>query len=332
VEPKDSLEIQTRNILPSKVHDEQIINDNDDNKDNVLNSWCLALHQVACRVSHVLKLPPNVLLQETDTQKSLDLMRVFYYHAVIAAVEEDNDTPCSSSSANKEALILGSSPHTDWGSWTVVWQDSVGGLQTYCHACQTWVDVTPAPAPSPVASSPSLLNIGTKNRWNCIVHVGDVTSLVLSALKNQIQQCTAEPQSQSHHAQQQLQQQQQQQQRVVSWPSPKHRVVSCNQKRTSLVYFAYPPPHLSLKDIERILQNEWTTTTMAFVDDYKCSSSSSASSSMPLEEYYLLKNQSISGITTASTTASSAAKAIYESIHARPLGDVLQEKWQQVQR
>jgi isopenicillin N synthase-like dioxygenase len=38
-------------------------------------------------------------------------------------------------------MALGSSPHTDWGTLTVVWQDNKRGLQTHCDACNVWLDV-----------------------------------------------------------------------------------------------------------------------------------------------------------------------------------------------
>ncbi len=47
-------------------------------------------------------------------------------------------------------MALGSSPHTDWGTLTVMWQDDKGGLQTHCDACNVWSDVD--------ASSSSLSN------------------------------------------------------------------------------------------------------------------------------------------------------------------------------
>eukprot|EP00554_Chaetoceros_debilis_P010665 CAMPEP_0194109020 /NCGR_PEP_ID=MMETSP0150-20130528/8623_1 /TAXON_ID=122233 /ORGANISM="Chaetoceros debilis, Strain MM31A-1" /LENGTH=69 /DNA_ID=CAMNT_0038797877 /DNA_START=33 /DNA_END=239 /DNA_ORIENTATION=+ len=57
----------------------------------------------------------------------MDLLRVFRYDAM--------------TNARQQYAHLGSSPHTDWGSLTVVWQDSMGGLQIYCHDCDKWNDV-----------------------------------------------------------------------------------------------------------------------------------------------------------------------------------------------
>ena len=56
----------------------------------------------------------------TYPKKFLDLLCIFHYFS-----EKQLET---------EGLLnpaLGSNQHTDWGSLTVIWQDSVGGLQTY---------------------------------------------------------------------------------------------------------------------------------------------------------------------------------------------------------
>ena len=87
------------------------------------------MYTIAKKVRHVLDLPSHVLLYENDDNdtsrdcdngkngKIIDLMRVFYYHRVVQR-EASTTTP----------IVLGSSPHTDWGSFTIVWQDDVGGL------------------------------------------------------------------------------------------------------------------------------------------------------------------------------------------------------------
>ena len=133
IEPKESLEISTANI-----------NRNDDDSEDAfaasssspssseyksIESWCNAMYTIAKHVRHVLDLPSHVLLYENDDNdtsrdcdngkngKIIDLMRVFYYHRVVQR-EASTTTP----------IVLGSSPHTDWGSFTIVWQDDVGGL------------------------------------------------------------------------------------------------------------------------------------------------------------------------------------------------------------
>jgi hypothetical protein len=60
--------------------------DNEDENENDtsrISVWCRALQQVAFQVAKALDLPPNLLLDtNTNPTISLDLMRVFYYHAV----------------------------------------------------------------------------------------------------------------------------------------------------------------------------------------------------------------------------------------------------------
>jgi isopenicillin N synthase-like dioxygenase len=184
----------------------------------------------------------------------VDLLRVFLYDPV--SVEQ-----------------LGSSPHTDWGSWTVVWQDDVGGLQTYCQAHEKWVNV----AASPLETS----------RATFVVHVGDVTSLAMGHASSQST--------------------------TIVWPSPKHRVISPSESipRASLVYFAYPPPGISLKDMEQALGSErWGDVPAA----------------IPYNKYFVLQNQS-----TGDKQAQSPEET-YRDIRSRPLDSVFAEKWQQVQR
>jgi hypothetical protein len=263
--------------------------DDDDNENDTsrISVWCRALQQVAVQVAKALDLPPNLLLDtNTNPTTSLDLMRVFYYHAVDVV---DNNT--NGNAVDNQEKVLGSSPHTDWGSFTVVWQDDVGGLQTYCHACQTYGDVAPSKTPTKEEV--------TNHIWNCIVHVGDVTSLALAAAAAAAAVSDSEDAS-SHHE-------------IQQWPSPKHRVVSQNRLRTSLVYFGYPPPHLSLEDVTCALA-KWAPK----------SHSCSKRSSLPLDEYYLLKNQSTESNVTAAT--------VLQSIQNQPLGKVFSQKWKQVQR
>ena len=242
----------------------------------IAHEWARALHSVAVAVTRVLQLPPNVLLKETDCDEccshdnnpcTIDLLRVFLYDAV------NHDTKNS----------LGSSPHTDWGSWTVVWQDDVGGLQTYCHSHRQWVDVPVPPL--------------EESRVYFVVHVGDVTSLAMvhAVARESIEDAGSPPSA-------------------VVWPSPRHRVLSPTNSipRTSLVYFAYPPLGISLKDMETSLLN-YTKT------DFKVA--------VPYSEYFVLQDQS--KIETAST---SSAKETYRSIQLLSLDKVFAEKWQQVQR
>lgn len=224
-----------------------------------LHKYMNVLHSIASAVTKVLLLPENTLLQErpctcnsqVDCAKcNIDLMRVFLYDPVHPT--------------------LGSSPHTDWGSWTVVWQDTSGGLQTYCSEHDRYVDVIPPQGDAKVYF---------------IVHVGDVTSLALA------------------HASKEGP--------LVAYPSPMHRVIcpSSTTPRVSLVYFAYPPPTISLVEIENALENH------SMVMDSK----------ICYDSYFLLQNQ-----TTGSSLEDS--EAVYRRIRTQGLCDVIRAKWDQVQR
>jgi hypothetical protein len=224
-----------------------------------LHKYMNVLHSIAVAITKLLSLPENTLLQERpcscdsqgDNAKcNIDLMRVFLYDPVHPT--------------------LGSSPHTDWGSWTVVWQDTSGGLQTYCSEHDRYVDVMP-----PQDDSKAYF----------IVHVGDVTSLTLA------------------HASKEG--------AMVSYPSPIHRVIcpSSTTPRVSLVYFAYPPPKMSLLEIEMALENH-----SMVIDSKIC-----------YDSYFLLQNQ-----TTGSSLQDS--EAVYQRIRAQPLYSVFRAKWDQVQR
>lgn len=229
-----------------------------------IHEWTEALHSIATAVTCTLKLPSNLLLRQDachckkGEQCSVDLLRVFFYDAV-----------------GGEAM--GSSPHTDWGSWTVVWQDDVGGLQTYCHAHERWVDV----AASPLQAS----------RATFVVHVGDVTSLAMGH---------ASRSTQDHDP-------------IIIWPSPKHRVISPTNSipRASLVYFAYPPPGISLQDMEEALVPHIQAECPAVI---------------PYNEYFVLRNQS------SRDAQVRLPEEMYRAIRSRPLDSVFAEKWQQVQR
>jgi hypothetical protein len=192
-EPKQSLEVQRCRDSSTQLHCAMDV-----------------LHSIALTVSRQLGIPENVLLYESKSQVdckshqgckcNLDLMRVFLYD------------PCFPT--------LGSSPHTDWGSWTVVWQDSMGGLQTYCPIHDAYVDVT-----SPNAENGTL---PSQTYDYFVLHVGDITSLAIGHIIG----------------------------RPDRFPSPRHRVICPKESpRVSLVYFAYPPPSKTLMQIEDDLQS-----------------------------------------------------------------------------
>ena len=185
---------------------------------------------------------------------------------------------------------LGSSEHTDWGSLTVVWQDSVGGLQTFCRKRKRWSNVKPAVADNDTTKT---------HRWECIVHVGDMASLVLDQTsKTEIDNYPNDMVS-------------------YPWPSPRHRVKSHPQKeRVSLVYFGYPPRGLSLGEIQTRL------------DDEGWPHSSTRGQRLPLREYFLLRNQS----TTATGNIDTDAGHLYKRMWNLPIQDIVRLKWEQVSR
>lgn len=300
VEPKESYEVRLAECISPKKND----GDNDgvkNDKEERIKEWCRTMSWIAQQVFHVLDIPANTLQSESSSS-SLDLLRVFHYFAIDSTAKMAPTTESITESSHNP--ILGSSPHTDWGSLTIVWQDGVGGLQTYCRACEKWADVPPLSTSSMSTESSSQ----PPNRWDCIVHVGDMASLVLDDV------------NESLHPEQTPQQQQRR--RRIEWPSPKHRVVSSSRERTSLVYFGYPPAHLSLMEIKATLA-EWKR--QRHKDDYN---GDAIGCCLPLEEYYLLHDQSANA---GSLDSVSATKA-YVSIQNLPIQEVVQTKWEQVQR
>eukprot|EP00979_Chaetoceros_neogracilis_P003785 scaffold656_cov271-Chaetoceros_neogracile.AAC.95 len=191
---------------------------------SILHDYARVFHEVTvCLFSKVLDLPENFVdantckcncTQSDECLCTMDLLRAFQYDAL-----KNSDI----AEAN-----LGSSPHTDWGSLTVVWQDSKGGLQIYCHEHEKWNNV----------EVPDEIRDGTVRLF---IHVGDFTSLALSQTLSSSEQ--------------------------VIWPSPLHRVIcplqpdkpdakTANDTRCSLVYFAYPPKGCSLDDSQRYVRNQ----------------------------------------------------------------------------
>jgi 2OG-Fe(II) oxygenase superfamily len=254
-EPKQSLEVQRCGDSSTPLHDAMDV-----------------LHHIALSVSRQLGIPKNVLLHEAKCRGdcsyhrkgykcNLDLMRVFLYD------------PCYPA--------LGSSPHTDWGSWTVVWQDSLGGLQTYCSIHDAYVDVT-----SPTAETGALQS---QSYVYFVLHVGDISSLAIGHILGH----------------------------PDKFPSPRHRVICPREsKRVSLVYFAYPPPQRTLKEIEDDLQ---------CVSLFKLNSVCHNPSILSYDAYFLLKNQNPGREVDDS-------ESVYRRIREKSMDEVLTEKWKQVQR
>lgn len=320
VEPKESYEVHLSKCLCGDGDDD------DGSSNNVIKTWCRTLSWIAHQVCTVLQVPPNTLLVDDDVhnnnnnnaiQESLDLLRVFHYYATPTTQE------------------LGSSPHTDWGSLTVVWQDDVGGLQTYCRACHKWVDVKP----SSTSTTSSLGNsIGQEterrqtdtHRWECIIHVGDMASLVLDVGNDIDAVVDSGVANKAADNTKNLT-------RSICWPSPKHRVVSsASRERTSLVYFGYPPASCSLQTIQDALR-DWKPSLRGH--------------RLPLRDYYLLQDQSsnasaadgetantASSSSSAGTTRSSSCAALsqenqsYSLIREMNIRDIVAWKWSQVQR
>ncbi|KAL7462268.1 hypothetical protein ACHAXS_002650 [Conticribra weissflogii] len=330
-----------------------------DNAWNHLPSWINALHSIASVIVDQLEIPPRLVLQEEvcecdkrseppkamnatvrktkegaeclDTLCNIDLLRVFRYDAL----------PSSMS-----ATSLGSSAHSDWGTLTVVWQDDKGGLQTYCRACDKWSDVDASPSvESGVFESTSSVNSenemnekttgkdSEKDAVHAFVHVGDFLSL---ATLNHSGDSNSMP----------------------LWHSPRHRV-QCpirqrdhdqmsdagDECRRSLVYFAYPPPGVSLSDAQRVVaplacgSGPGRTDTTTLCDN-------SASSFYP--HYSLLRNQAQKSPVTAECDEirnvngdviyekfdqeERAAYKMYKKIRNMSFHKAIFEKWGQVQR
>ena len=255
-----------------------------------LLNWTEALHSVAAVVIDSIGISQQVVLNE----KNCDCLRKI--------ISNPNNTNPSPKKCNVDLLRcfrydavpveddnqLGSSSHTDWGSLTVVWQDDKGGLQTYCNACEKWTDVA---APERKRTTKTI---------NFFVHVGDFLSLATHG------------EGMTH---------------LPIWPSPRHRVIcptkqpdqttEKNQCRRSLVYFAYPPPNISLAAAQKVVE--------PLICDDSCEST------VMFQDYSLLHDQSQhQGDPT--NGGSSTNFETYENMRQRPFGEVIQEKWDQVQR
>jgi len=352
VEPKESLEIElskcydTNDRYDRCSEDTNTNNDDDDDDDNIsrvrqrqqpqqqddectIKTWCKTLSWIANQIicKELLEVLENTFLSENPNE-SLDLLRVFHYH------QNNHDT-------KQTTPLLGSSEHTDWGSLTIVWQDKVGGLQTYCRACHKWINIRAAATmardreddcgENEDGCTTGEENKGTNtNKWECIVHVGDMTSLMLghySLSKYDNSKVNNNNNSKNDFAP------------PPSWPSPLHRVVSPeNEERVSLVYFGYPPRGLSLTQIQKLLKS-WKPL--------------SRGRRLPLEDYYLLRNQSAILVDDSVTNEKDdgncntkgknhhqsspnllrlSAEETYQTIRNLPVQEIVQFKWEQVNR
>lgn len=166
-----------------------------------LNKWSHAMHQLTVVLANLLHLPKPMIAEHTCWCRSAsspccnyDLLRLFRYDPIL------------DSSSSSSARTLGSSEHTDWGTFTIVWQDHIGGLQTYCPKHDRYNNVTP---PESRTSKVSLF-----------VHVGDFLCIAKGFDRNGFNFIWPSPKH-----------------RVLS---------PISNPRFSLVYFAYPEPQFTL--------------------------------------------------------------------------------------
>jgi hypothetical protein len=213
-----------------------------------LKAWTEILHTVIRHIMVQLQLPTTHLIvqnsstndeskgaKSTPTSQPLDILRAFRYEPIHVDTSGTHHTKLPLNGSQ-----LGSSPHTDWGSWTGVWQDDTNPpcLQTYCHHCQKWNSIPSPPTPlSPTSMYDDEIDDNTQtnrcsnlsNEAYFIVHVGDLTSL---SIRQAIHQLSLSRKSSNTIPIADI------------WPSPlpRHRVLlPINQYRHSLVYFVYPP-------------------------------------------------------------------------------------------
>jgi hypothetical protein len=167
-------------------------------------------------------------------------------------------------------MALGLSPHTDWGTLTVMWQDNKGGLQTHCDACDVWSEVDASSSSSLNGVGGVVTNDGTTTTGGddgdhdhvdarFFVHVGNFLSLATIKI-DMIPDDDDDGDGDIKIS------------RGPEWPSPRHQVL-CPRRATDgvnilkgrtaegdaddcrrlLVYFAYPPPGISLDDVQRVM-------------------------------------------------------------------------------
>lgn len=185
----------------------------------------------------------------------------------------------------------------------MVWQDQVGGLQTYCHACQKWADVV-------VTSEQQQQQHQDDTSWEFIVHVGDFTSICIGCALQEEENKKTLKQGNNYLDLTP----------TVVWPSPKHRVLSpTQQRRLSLVYFAYPPAAASLQNMQNKL-HDWCRANLSSL------TTNTTKTCVPWTDYYVLRNQS------SKKAELDRPHDMYQKIVGSPVKEVLLEKWKQVQR
>jgi 2OG-Fe(II) oxygenase superfamily len=323
VEPKSSWEYKPPSAtatlnsqLEKQAHDEHL-----ELVESRLESWSRLCNEVAFAVCRMLELPPILLSPSAAPHESggqpkyssVDLLRAFCYDVV--------SDPCESKQVGMSTTTMGSSPHTDWGSFTVVWQDRVGGLQTFCRACQAWVDVPSSPRASEFSAE--VRDEQPDGRVEFVVHVGDMTSL---AIRQARLLSSSSPASKSKGPEKHDSAYNGSEPIMVPFPSPLHRVLSPRaEKRVSLVYFAYPCPEASLDDLVHTLL-EWKLLPVAPTQRLDIGVQDRE---VPFEEYCLLRDQHQSQ--HSDSFRQSGADRFRELVRV-PVRVALEEKWNQVQR
>jgi isopenicillin N synthase-like dioxygenase len=296
-EPKQSWEY-SRCICPSseKLQQQQ----QQHPTDLFLSHWTSAVHQISLLLAKLLRLPKEMIANTCEANYTAnynlsssptasfvrcnyDLLRLFRYDPV--------------STANSNTLPLGSSDHTDWGTLTIVWQDTVGGLQIYCPKHNRYNDVA-LTSPSQGKSVDTAIPL--------FVHVGDFL-------------CLAKGFASTHDS--------------FIWPSPKHRVISPKKEpRFSLVYFAYPEPQVTLAQAIELMQERRNTNgdcTSGTPGSGRDIQNISSCTSL-LKQLSLLCNQSPATSNNASTNMEWDA---FQHLHHKPFAsNVIPNKWSQVQR
>ena len=128
---------------------------------------------------------------------------------------------------------------------------------------------------------------------------------------------------------------------VPAWPSPRHRVLcptadqndgqNADNCRRSLVYFAYPPPGVSLDAARRFV------APLACPTSANTGAERSVDSAAVYDCYSLLHNQSqqptpMEKENGLDNTKGSASLRIHERIRGVAFDKVISDKWSQVQR
>ena len=350
--------VQTVDICDNrKCSSDTAEGERDTNKDeSLMPSWTEALHSVASTIIHLLGIPPQLALQEESCQClssnntnndmkhnrcqrcNIDLLRIFRYDAVDSPV--DSHLP---NNDNDEPHVIGSSPHSDWGTMTIVWQDDKGGLQTYCHACDVWSDVdassstkTEDTTTDKCGESSTANHISSSiRRCSLFVHIGDFLSL--ASIKSRDGSCD-----------------------FPMWPSPRHRVLcptirhennktvdnskaSARDCRRSLVYFAYPPPNISLDTVQKVI-SPIISSNDSSIQSTKTTINNESNTRDFYNHYSLLHNQSqqqsslVEGKDTRSmeerkdNTKEMSSFQAYQTIKNLSFDKVIKDKWNQVQR